>query len=63
MKSVVFDCEAKAEFDAAATYDEAQRPGLGDDFVAEVEQAVQRIAQKGRTAELAVGRKRAVAKD
>lgn len=45
MKPVVFDSEAKDEFRAAAAYYEAQRPGLGDDFVAEVEQAVQRIAQ------------------
>ena len=45
MKSVTFDSEAEAEFRAAALYYESQRAGLGDDFVAEVEQAVQRIAQ------------------
>jgi toxin ParE1/3/4 len=45
MKPVVFDSEAKDEFDAAASYYESQRAGLGDDFVAEVEQAVQRIAR------------------
>ncbi len=45
MKPVDFDDEARAEFDAAAAYYEAQRAGLGDDFVAEVEQAVQRISQ------------------
>jgi toxin ParE1/3/4 len=45
MKPVVFDSEAKAEFDAAAAWYEAQRTGLGDDFVNEVEQAIQRIAQ------------------
>ena len=46
---VVFDSEAKAEFDAAASYYEAQRAGLGDDFVAEVEQATQRIARMPRS--------------
>lgn len=45
MKPVVFDSEAMDEFRAAATYYETQRAGLGDDFVAEVEQAVQRIAR------------------
>jgi toxin ParE1/3/4 len=49
MTPVVFDSEAKAEFEAAAAYYEAQRTGLGDDFVAEVEQAVQRIAQAPRS--------------
>src|SRR4051812_14822615 len=45
MKSVVFDTEENDELHAAAAYYEAQRAGLGDDFMAEVEQAVQRIAQ------------------
>ena len=45
MKPVVFDDEARAEFAAAAAYYEAQRAGLGADFVAEVERAAQRIGQ------------------
>ena len=45
MKPVTFDSEAEAEFRAAAVYYEGRQVGLGDDFVAEVEQAVQRIAQ------------------
>jgi plasmid stabilization system protein ParE len=45
MKPVTFDSEAEDEFRAAASYYEAQRAGLGDDFAAEVEQAAQRIAQ------------------
>jgi plasmid stabilization system protein ParE len=45
MRPVTFDSEAEDEFRAAASYYENQRTGLGDDFVAEVEQAVQRIAQ------------------
>jgi toxin ParE1/3/4 len=45
MKPVVFDSEAKAEFDAAASYPEEQQAGLGDASVAEVEEATQRLAQ------------------
>jgi toxin ParE1/3/4 len=45
MKPVVFDSEARDEFDAAASYYEGQQAGLGDAFVAEVEEATQRIAQ------------------
>jgi plasmid stabilization system protein ParE len=45
MKSVTFDSEAEDELRAAASYYENQRAGLGDDFVAEVEQGVQRILQ------------------
>jgi toxin ParE1/3/4 len=45
MKPVVFDREAKDEFDAAASSYEAQRTGLGDRFVTEVEECVARIAQ------------------
>ena len=44
MKPVIFDSEAKDEFDAAASYYEEQQAGLGDAFVAEVEAATQRIA-------------------
>lgn len=44
MKSVTFDSEAADEFQAAVSYYESQRAGLGDDFAAEVDQAVQRIA-------------------
>ena len=45
MKPVVFASEAKEEFDAAATFYEMQRAGLGDAFVDEVERAVRRIAK------------------
>jgi hypothetical protein len=45
MRPVTFDSEADEEFRAAAAYYEGQQAGLGDDFVREVEQAVQRIAQ------------------
>lgn len=45
MKPVVFAPEAREEFNAAATYYEEQRPGLGDHFVEEIERQVGRIAQ------------------
>lgn len=45
MKPVIFDSEARDEFREAAVYYEGQRAGLGDDFVAAVEQAVQRIGR------------------
>jgi toxin ParE1/3/4 len=45
VKPIVFDPEAEAEFRAAASYYEGQRPGLGDQFAAEVERCVQRIAR------------------
>ena len=45
MKPVVFDSEAKAEFDAAASYYEGQQAGLGDGFAAEVEGATRRVAR------------------
>ena len=45
MNPVTFNSEADDEFRAAAVYYDGKQAGLGDDFVAEVEQAVQRIAQ------------------
>jgi plasmid stabilization system protein ParE len=41
---LVFRPAAQAEFDAAAVWYENQRPGLGDDFVAEVKQVLDTIA-------------------
>jgi toxin ParE1/3/4 len=49
MKPIVFDSEAREEFDAAASYYEERRAGLGDDFVAEVERCTERIAQMPRS--------------
>lgn len=45
MKPVVFDSEANDEYRGAASYYEARREGLGDEFTDELEQALQRIAQ------------------
>jgi toxin ParE1/3/4 len=45
MKPIVFDSEANDELHAAASYYEEQRTGLGDEFMAEVQQAVERIGQ------------------
>jgi plasmid stabilization system protein ParE len=42
---LVFRPAAQAEFDEAAAWYEAQRPGLGDDFVAEVQHVLDTIAQ------------------
>jgi toxin ParE1/3/4 len=44
MKPVVFATEARDEFDAAASFYERQRVGLGEAFVAELQGAIQRIA-------------------
>ena len=41
---VVFRAAAQAEFDAAAAWYEEQRPGLGGDFVAAVQQVLDTIA-------------------
>ena len=43
---VVFRPVAQAEFDAAAAWYEGQRPGLGTDFVAEVQQVLDTIANQ-----------------
>ncbi|HEY0674656.1 MAG TPA: type II toxin-antitoxin system RelE/ParE family toxin [Immundisolibacter sp.] len=43
---VAFSAAAKAEFVEAAAWYEAQRPGLGAEFIAQVEQCVRRIAQQ-----------------
>ena len=45
MKPVVFDSEANEEYRDAASWYEARRDGLGEEFTAEIEQASQRIAQ------------------
>lgn len=41
---MVFRPVAQAEFDAAAAWYEGQQPGLGNDFVAEVQQVFDTIA-------------------
>ena len=43
MKPIVFDEEARAELDKAAEEYEALREGLGDDFVGEIRQGLERI--------------------
>ena len=40
---LVFRPVAEAEFDSAAAWYEAQRPGLGDDFVAAIQQVLDTI--------------------
>jgi toxin ParE1/3/4 len=45
VKPVEYDAEARAELDAAVAYYEARQPGLGLDFLAEVEAAVGLIQQ------------------
>ena len=44
MTRVIFHPEAEAEFLAAARFYDAQTPGLGVDFVAEVRRATQTLA-------------------
>jgi hypothetical protein len=41
---LVFRSAAQGEFDYATTWYEGQRPGLGSDFVAEVQQVLDTIA-------------------
>ena len=43
--AVVYRRAARHEFDAAADWYEAQRPGLGVEFVAEIDRAVQLAAE------------------
>lgn len=43
---LVFRPVAQAEFHAAAAWYEGQRPGLGSDFVAEVQQVLDNIANQ-----------------
>jgi plasmid stabilization system protein ParE len=45
MRAVVLRREARLEFDVAFDWYERQRPGLGDDFVACVQQTFDRIAK------------------
>jgi toxin ParE1/3/4 len=45
MKDVVFHPEAKKELDQGASYYEERRPGLGVDFLTEVEAATLQIQQ------------------
>lgn len=47
--------EARAEFDAAANWYEAQRAGLGVDFIARVRAVVTRIAENPRLHGIAAG--------
>jgi toxin ParE1/3/4 len=46
VKPAIFHPEAQAELDAAVAWYEAQRPGLGLDFQAEVEAAVSMIQKQ-----------------
>jgi toxin ParE1/3/4 len=43
---LVFRSAAQAEFDGAVAWYETQRPGLGADFVAEVQQVLDTIANQ-----------------
>jgi toxin ParE1/3/4 len=65
MKPVVFHPEARAELDAAVAYYEAQRPGLGLDCQAHVEQVINEIQQypgRGTSVQAAGLRRRLVSK-
>ena len=52
---LVFRPAAQAEFDEAAAWHENQQPGLGDDFVAEVQQVLDTIANHPERYPLAEG--------
>lgn len=45
MRSIAFHPEAKAELNYAAIYYESRRPGLGGEFLMEVERALERILE------------------
>jgi toxin ParE1/3/4 len=45
MKPVTFHPEAEAELEAASDYYDDQRAGLGAEFEAEVQEAVERVAR------------------
>jgi plasmid stabilization system protein ParE len=44
-KRIRLDAEAEQEFEASALWYRARRPGLGDEFFAEVEAALQRVVE------------------
>lgn len=44
-RKVIFDAEARLEFEEAVAWYEEQKPGLGDRFEAEVHATLQRILQ------------------
>jgi len=45
-RTVAFTAAAQAEFIEAAAWYEAKRPGLGADFIAQIELCVRRIAEQ-----------------
>lgn len=45
-RPVAFTPAAQAEFIEAAAWYEAKRPGLGDDFIAQIDHCVRRIAEQ-----------------
>lgn len=62
-RSVVFRQQARREFDAAGDWYERERPGLGNAFLAEVDQALQMIASNpGAFPEMLDGVRKAVVK-
>jgi toxin ParE1/3/4 len=48
MKPIEIDSEAEEEFRAGADYYENEKPGLGFEFTAAVEEAIDRIVQSPR---------------
>jgi toxin ParE1/3/4 len=46
VKGVVFQDEAKAELIGAIAYYDGQRDGLGDDLLAAVDRAIERISER-----------------
>jgi plasmid stabilization system protein ParE len=42
-RQIIFELEARLEFEDAVAWYDAQRPGLGDEFVAEIDAALLRI--------------------
>jgi plasmid stabilization system protein ParE len=47
--SVTFRCAARAEFIEAAAWYESQRPGLGVEFIAEIERCVDAAGERPTT--------------
>lgn len=52
---LVFRSVAQAEFDGAAAWYEEQKPGLGSDFVAEVQEVLNSIADHPERYPMALG--------
>ncbi|MDO9009537.1 MAG: type II toxin-antitoxin system RelE/ParE family toxin [Thiobacillus sp.] len=62
-RSLVFRRQARQEFDAAGDWYERERPGLGQAFLAEVEQVLQSVVSSPDTfPEVLVGIRKAVIK-